>query len=85
MGYRWNEVEKMTLVQFLIIASAYEDRQEDEWERTAHLMSAVINYGGMGVSEPIKAEDIFNLRKHQDESKKPITTWDELKEMLEEM
>lgn len=75
----------MTLKDFLLITTAYSDRQEDEWERTAHLMSAVINYGGMGVTEPIQAQEIFGLRKHQEGKVEPITSWEEAMELIESM
>jgi len=75
----------MTLKEFLLITTAYSDRQEDEWERTAHLMSAVINYGGMGVTEPIQAQEIFDLRKHQEGKVEPITSWEEAMELIESM
>lgn len=75
----------MTLKDFQLITTAYLEREEDEWDRTAHIMSAVVNYAGMGVSEPIQAQDIFDLRKYQDDSVRPITSWEELKDMIEKM
>ena len=75
----------MTLTEFLLLTTAYSDRQEDEWERTAHIMSAVMNFSGMGLKEPIAANEIFSLRKHQEDVLKPITSWEEARELIDIM
>jgi len=75
----------MTLNQFLVISAAHDDREEDEWDRTANIMASVMNFAGLGASDPISPQDIFELRKYQEEKIVPISSWDEARELISEM
>lgn len=75
----------MTLKEFLIISTANADKEEDSFEKLAYIMSTIINFGGMGSSDPIDPKDIFKLRKHEEEKLKVIESWEDVKELLEQM
>ncbi len=75
----------MTLNEFLLVSTAWREQEEEHWDRTAHIMGAIINYGGLGATEPIQAEEIFNLRKHQEHTVSPITSWEEALELIDSM
>ena len=54
--------------------AGYQRRQEKEWNRTRHIMSYTLNYGGMGVSEFHRPEEILPLPMDTEDEKKMITT-----------
>lgn len=80
-----HEVEVMTLKDFLIISTAQADKQEDDWDKVANIMATVINYGGMGNPDPVKPQDLFNLRKYNEDVIRAVTSWDDVEDLLNKM
>lgn len=67
------------------MSTADSDREEDEWDRVANIMATVINFAGMGTKEPVSPQDLFSLRKYEEDSIKVITSLEDVKELLEQM
>ena len=75
----------MTLKEFILISTAYADKEEDSFEKLAYVLSAIINFGGMGSADPVSHQDIFKLRKYEEDKLKIIESWEDVNELLEEM
>lgn len=75
----------MTLVEFMLLMNAYNLKQEEEWDRTRHMMAVVMNFGGMGMTDPVDPKDIINLRRDNEDKVMPITTIEEARELIEGM
>lgn len=75
----------MTLKEFTLISTAYANKEEDSFEKLAYIISTIINYSGIGSSDPIDPKDVFKLRKHEEEKLKVIESWEDVKELLEQM
>ena len=80
-----HEVEVMTLKDFLIISTAQADKQEDDWDKVANIMATVINFAGMGNPDPVKPQDLFNLRKYNEDVIRAVTSWDDVEDLLNKM
>lgn len=75
----------MTLAEYAIVSNAYDLRNEDEWERTAHIVTAVMNFSGMGASDPVSPDKLYELRKYEGDLIRPITSEEEARELIERM
>lgn len=62
----------MTLKEFDLAYTGYLEREEEEWDRTRHIMWATISYGGMGTKKPLQPKDIVKLHKDKRSEAKHI-------------
>lgn len=84
MGLKPSEVKTLTLKDFNLMLTGYYRRQDHEWNRTRHIMSFILNYGGMGASDHYKPQDIWPLQMDKEDEKKMITTIHQAIELLKE-
>lgn len=54
--------------------TGYQRREEREWNRTRHLMTYTLNYGGMGVKKIYQPKEIWPLSLDTEDEKRMITT-----------
>lgn len=72
MGLKPREVDALTLMEFDLMLTGYQRREEESWDRTRHLMWAVISYGGQGLKKPISVQDTIPLNKDSRNRKRYI-------------
>lgn len=85
MGLGVLEVKSLTLVSFTQLLKGYYDRQEEQWDMTRHIMSTVMNYGGMGSSKFVSPEEVIKLSRDDRGKVRYITTMKSAIELLESM
>lgn len=78
------QVKALTLRDFNLMLTGHYRRQEQQWNHTRHIMSYVLNYGGMGASEHYKPQDIWPLQMDKEDEKKMITTIHQAMQLLKE-
>jgi hypothetical protein len=84
MGLSPEQVRCTTYKEFNLLLTGYYRRQEQEWNRTRHLMAFIMNYGGMGSTEYIRPEDLYPLQMDRENEKRMITTAAQAAELLRE-
>lgn len=84
MGLRPAEVKKLTLAEYSLMYIGYHRRYEQEWNRTRHLMYSVINFGGMGTTNPVPPSQIWPLDMDTYGEIKMITTLAQAIQLLRE-
>lgn len=63
------EIKRLTLSEFNKVATGYNEREEDAWDRTRHVMSSIINYGGMGGGKKYYSpQEVLSLSKDKEEA-----------------
>lgn len=72
MGYKPDEVKRLTLKEFDLAYTGFLEREEEKWDRVRHIMWATISYGGMGTKKPIQVKDVIQLHKDKRAAKKHI-------------
>lgn len=72
MGLKPDEVWGLTLMEFDLMVTGYQERMDEHWDMTRHIMWATISYGGMGVKKPIKVNDVLPLHKDNRNAKRFI-------------
>jgi hypothetical protein len=78
------EVKTCTLKEFFLLLNGYYRRNEEEWDRTRNIMAFQLNYGGLGLKNPKRPQDIIKLKRDEAKVKKPIRTLAQAMEMLNE-
>ena len=84
MGLRPWEIKKITLGEYALMYIGYHRRHEQEWNRTRHLMYAVINFGGMGTTTTVPPSQIWPLDMDSYGEQKMITTLAQAIQLLRE-
>lgn len=84
MGLKPVEIKALYLRDFNLMLTGYYKRREHELNQMRHIMWSVINYGGMGVTNPVRPEDIWPLSIDIADEKKMITTVSMAVELLKE-
>jgi len=74
MGLKPNEVKSLYLRDFNLMVTGYFRRQEKEWDRARHIMWATMNFGGMGLQNPVTPQEIRPLNLDTENELKMITT-----------
>lgn len=72
MGLKPREVDALTLKEFDLMVTGYQEREEERWDMTRHLMWAMISYGGMGLKKPITPQETMPLNKDRKYRKRYI-------------
>lgn len=84
MGLKPKEVSRLTLKEFNLMYTGYFRREEKEWNRVRHLMTFILNYGGMGAKQFQKPQDVWPLEMDKQHVKKRITNHVQAKELLKQ-
>lgn len=84
MGLKPNEVKSLYLRDFNLMLTGHYKRQEQQWNHTRHIMTYVLNYGGMGLAEPFKPQDIWPLHMDKEDEKRMITTMQQAMDLLKQ-
>lgn len=62
------EIKRLTLSEFNKVATGFSEREEEAWDRTRHVMSYIVNYGGMGGGKKYYSpQEILSLTKDQEQ------------------
>jgi len=80
MGLKPKEVRLLTMKEFNLMFTGYLAREDREWNRARHLMSAIITYAGMGARDFVDPKSIWPLPMDSEGQKKYIKT---IKQVLE--
>ncbi|MCY4781713.1 hypothetical protein ORI89_18830 [Sphingobacterium sp. UT-1RO-CII-1] len=75
----------MTLREYLLLDNANRLKEENEWDRTRNVMTAIINYAGFGASEAIAVSDVIQLSKDLEDVIKPISSVDQARVLIDNM
>lgn len=74
MGLRPQEVKALYLKDFNLMVTGYFRRKEIEDNRMRHIVWAVMQFAGMGSSEPITPQNIWPLSMDKESEKRMITS-----------
>lgn len=72
MGLKPAEVKALTLCEFDLMLTGYQERLDERWDLTRHIMWATMSYGGMGLKKPISPQDVIGLSKDRKTRKRFI-------------
>lgn len=72
MGLKPAEVKALTLKEFDLMLTGYQERVEEQWDLTRHIMWATITYSGMGLKKPISVQEVLPLHKDSKNKKRYI-------------
>lgn len=61
MGLKPPEVKALTLKEFDLMLTGYQERMDEQWDMVRHGMWATISYSGMGLKKPISVQEVMPL------------------------
>lgn len=83
MGLKPEEIDCLTLIEFVLMDYGRFKREEKEWNHTRHIMSYTLNFGGFGAKKFVPAHQIWPLELDKEGVKRFITTKFQALELLE--
>jgi len=78
------EVKALLLKDFNLMLTGYMRAEEREWNRTRHLMSFILNYGGVGSKDYHTPQSIMPLDMDAENTKRLITTMKQAIQLFKE-